>query len=116
MSWSDNIENPVTVNAAEGENNRFASFTDREYGAAIGILYQRVVRSDRLWSDVEENIKVKPSEAQDLTNAAYVITYDTPEEIEDDDEKASYAWFKKQFVNGKVITSATLTDEGPFCL
>ena len=33
----------------------------------------------------EENIKVKPSEAQDLTNAAYVITYDTPEEIEDDD-------------------------------
>ena len=54
---------------------------------------------------------MKPSEAQDLTNAAYVITYDTPEEIEDDDEKASYAWFKKQFVNGKVITSATLTDE-----
>ena len=39
----------------------------------------------------EENIKVNPSEAQDLTNAAYVITYDTPEEIEDDDEKASYA-------------------------
>ena len=32
----------------------------------------------------EENIKVKPSEAQDLTNAAYVITYDTPEEIEDE--------------------------------
>ena len=27
VSWSDNIENPVTVNAAEGENNRFASFT-----------------------------------------------------------------------------------------
>ena len=26
-------------------------------------------------------------------------------------KKASYAWFKKQFVNGKVITSATLTDE-----
>ena len=25
--WSDGIENPVTVNAAEGENNRFASFT-----------------------------------------------------------------------------------------
>ena len=37
--------------------------------------------------------------------------YDTPEEIEHDDEKASYACFKKQFVNGKVITSATLTDE-----
>ena len=55
--------------------------------------------------------KVKPSEAQDLTNAAYVITYDTPEEIEDDDEKASYAWFKKQFVNGKVITAAALAGE-----
>ena len=59
----------------------------------------------------EENIKVKPSEAQDLTNAAYVITYDTPEEIEDDDEKASYTWFKKQFVNGKVITAAALAGE-----
>ena len=48
------------------------------------------------------------SEGQDLTNAAYLITYDTPEEVEDDDEKASYAWFKKQFVNGKVITAAAL--------
>ena len=42
---------------------------------------------------------------------AYVITYDTPEEIEDDDEKASYAWCKKQFVNGKVITAAALAGE-----
>ena len=33
------------------------------------------------------------------------------EEIEDDDEKASYAWFKKQFVNGKVVTPAMLTSE-----
>ena len=37
--------------------------------------------------------------------------YDTPEEIEDDDEKDSYAWFKKQFVNGKVITAAALAGE-----
>lgn len=58
----------------------------------------------------EENIKVKPS-GLDLTNAAYVITYNSPEEIEDDDEKASYAWFKKQFVNGKVVTPAMLTSE-----
>ena len=34
---------------------------------------QSITSDDSL---TEENIKVKPSEAQDLTNAAYVITYD----------------------------------------
>lgn len=110
VSWSDNIENPVTVNAAEGENNRFASFTI-ENTSSNQVFYISESSEVIDCGVTEENIKVKPSEAQDLTNAAYVITYDTPEEIEDDDEKASYAWFKKQFVNGKVITSATLTDE-----
>ena len=108
--WSDGIENPVTVNAAEGENNRFASFTI-ENTNSNQVFYVSESSEVIDCGVTEENIKVKPSEAQDLTNAAYVITYDTPEEIEDDDEKASYAWFKKQFVNGKVITSATLTDE-----
>lgn len=110
VSWNEGIENPVTVNAAEGENNRFTDCT-------IGNVHSNQVFYISESSEVidcgvtEENIKVKPSEALDLTNAAYVITYDTPEEIEDDDEKASYAWFKKQFVNGKVITPAMLTSE-----
>ena len=108
--WSDGIENPVTVNAAEGENNRFASFTI-ENTNSNQVFYVSESSEVIDCGVTEENIKVKPSEAQDLTNAAYVITYDTPEEIEDDDEKASYAWFKKQFVNGKVITAAALAGE-----
>ena len=108
--WSDGIENPVTVNAAEGENNRFASFTI-ENTNSNQVFYVSESSEVIDCGVTEENIKVKPSEAQDLTNAVYVITYDTPEEIEDDDEKASYAWFKKQFVNGKVITAAALAGE-----
>lgn len=108
--WSDGIENPVTVNAAEGENNRFASFTI-ENTNSNQVFYVSESSEVIDCGVTEENIKVKPSEGQDLTNAAYVITYDTPEEIEDDDEKASYAWFKKQFVNGKVITAAALAGE-----
>lgn len=110
VSWNDGIENPVTVNAAEGENNRFSGCTIEDTNS--NQVFYISESSEVMDCGVkEENIKVKPSEALDLTNAAYVITYDTPEEIEDDDEKASYAWFKKQFVNGKVLTSASLNSE-----
>lgn len=108
--WNDGIENPVTVNAAEGENNRFSDFTI-ENTNSNQVFYISESSEVIDCGVTEENVKVKPGEEKDLTNVAYVITYDTPEEIEDDDEKASYTWFKKQFVNGKVITSATLAEE-----
>ena len=109
VAWSEGIENPVTVNAAEGENNRFAdcAIGDKSSSQVFYISESTGVLDCGV---AEENIKVKPSGA-DLTNAAYVITYDTPEEIEDDDERASYAWFKKQFVNSKVVTPVMLTSE-----
>ena len=109
VSWSEGIENPTTVNAAEGENNRFADCTIEDKNSNQ-VFYISELSEVIDCGVTEENIKVKPS-GLDLTNAAYVITYDTPEEIEDDDEKASYAWFKKQFVNGKVVTPAMLTSE-----
>lgn len=109
VSWSEGIENPTTVNAAEGENNRFADCTIEDKNSNQ-VFYISELSEVIDCGVTEENIKVKPS-GLDLTNAAYVITYNTPEEIEDDDEKASYAWFKKQFVNGKVVTPAMLTSE-----
>ena len=109
VSWSEGLENPTTVNAAEGENNRFADCTIEDKNSNQ-VFYISELSEVIDCGVTEENIKVKPS-GLDLTNAAYVITYNTPEEIEDDDEKASYAWFKKQFVNGKVVTPAMLTSE-----
>lgn len=109
VSWSEGIENPTTVNAAEGENNRFADCTIEDKNSNQ-VFYISELSEVIDCGVTEENIKVKPS-GLDLTNAAYVITYNSPEEIEDDDEKASYAWFKKQFVNGKVVTPAMLTSE-----
>ena len=75
------------MNAAEGENNRFADCTIEDKNSNQ-VFYISELSEVIDCGVTEENIKVKPSEAQDLTNAVYVITYDTPEEIEDDDEKA----------------------------
>lgn len=109
VSWNEDIENPTTVNTTEGENNRFTGCTI-ENTSSNRVFYISELSEVIDCGVTAENIKVKPS-GVDLTKAAYVITYNTPEEIVDDDEKASYAWFKKQFVNGKIITSAALTSE-----
>ena len=107
--WNTTIENPVTVNAVEGENNRFMGCMI-ENKNSNRVFYISELSEVIDCGVSEENIMIKPID-RDLTKVGYVITYDTPEEIEDDDEKSSYAWFKKQFVNGKVITPAMLTTE-----
>ena len=56
----------MTVNAAEGENNRFASFTI-ENTNSNQVFYVSESSEVIDCGVTEENIKVKPSEAQDLT-------------------------------------------------
>lgn len=109
VNWEETIENPVTVNALEGENNRFAGCTIADVNSNR-VFYISGSSEVMDCGVTDENILAIYPET-DLTKAAYVITYATPEEIEDDDEKASYAWFRKQFVNGKVLAAATLTAE-----
>ena len=73
---------------------------DLAYTVKVNYANGRVSEGETVRTKIEGVVKI-----------GYLISYNNVADIEDDDEKASYAWFKKQFVNGKVITSATLTDE-----
>ncbi len=101
--WDSEIENPITVSAASGDANRFSNCTITDQSSEY-VFY--VNESTEVLGCVDAaKISIK-TEVKNLTKIAYVIDYDDPSQIEDDDEQASYAWFKREFVNGKVLTTS----------
>ena len=101
--WNPEIENPITVSAASGDANRFSNCTITDQASEY-VFY--VNESTEVLGCVDAaKISIK-TEVKNLTKIAYVIDYDDPSQIEDDDEQASYAWFKREFVNGKVLTTS----------
>ncbi len=101
--WNPEIENPITVSAASGDANRFSNCTITDQSSEY-VFY--VNESTEVLGCVDAaKISIK-TEVKNLTKIAYVIDYDDPSQIEDDDEQASYAWFKREFVNGKVLTTS----------
>lgn len=101
--WNPEIENPITVSAASGDANRFSNCTITDQSSEY-VFY--VNESTEVLGCVDAaKISIK-TEVKNLTKIAYVIDYDDPSQIEDDDEQASYVWFKREFVNGKVLTTS----------
>lgn len=101
--WDSEIENPITVSAASGDANRFSNCTITDQSSEY-VFY--VNESTEVLGCVDAaKISIK-TEVKNLTKIAYVIDYDDPSQIEDDDEQASYVWFKREFVNGKVVTTS----------
>ena len=101
--WNPEIENPITASAASGDANRFSNCTITDQSSEY-VFY--VNESTEVLGCVDAaKISIK-TEVKNLTKIAYVIDYDDPSQIEDDDEQASYAWFKREFVNGKVLTTS----------
>lgn len=112
--WNNRIDNPITVVVESGSNNRFADCDIADQNSEC-VFY--VSQSTEVLGCVDDESKIAyKQESLNLTKAAYFISYNDPSEIEDDDEKASYNWFKKEFVNGVVLTPATIatTDLGQF--
>lgn len=67
---------------------------------------------------VYENGRVSEGETVMLTvtgeatgNVAYLIAYDSVEQIEDDDEQASAKWFMENYPEGKIISASQLKTE-----
>ena len=101
--WDPEIENPITVSAASGDANRFSNCTVTDQSSEY-VFY--VNESTEVIGCVENaKISIK-TEVKNLTKIAYIIDYDDPSQIEDDDENASYIWFKREFVNGKVLSTS----------
>ncbi len=101
--WDPEIENPITVSAASGDANRFSNCTVTDQLSEY-VFY--VNESTEVIGCVDAaKISIK-TEVKNLTKIAYIIDYADPSQIEDDDEQASYAWFKREFVNGKVLTTS----------
>lgn len=102
--WNPEIINPVTVSAPDGNANRFSDCTITDQTSEC-VFY--ISESTEVWDCVEDLSKISyKTEEKNLIKAAYIVAYDDVSKIEDDDEKASYAWFKKEFVNGSVLTYA----------
>lgn len=104
--WNPAIKNPVTVNATEGRNSRISGCLIEDqssdnvlYVNETTVIQDCHVPAGKILLKQEEKIAVK---------VGYVITYEDASMIEDDDEKASYKWFKGQFTNGEVLTPAGL--------
>lgn len=101
--WDPEIENPITVSAASGDSNRFSNCTVTDQSSEY-VFY--VNESTEVLGCVDAaKISIK-TEVKNYTNIAYIIDYDDPSQIEDDDENASYVWFKREFVNGKVLSTS----------
>jgi len=102
--WDPAIENPITVSAPNGDSNRFSDCNITNQTSEI-VFY--VSESTEVLGCVEDASKISiKTEVKNLTKIAYVIDYDDPSMIEDDDEQASYVWFKREFVNGQVLTTS----------
>lgn len=104
--WASDIENPITVSAPDGESNRFSGCTITDQTSEC-VFY--VNETTEVVECVENSTKIAIKvEEKNLIKAAYVIDYDDPSKIEDDDEQASYTWFKREFVNGTILTTAEI--------
>lgn len=104
--WDPEIENPITVSAASGDANRFSNCTVTDQSSEC-VFY--VNETTEVVECVENSTKIAIKvEEKNLIKAAYVIDYDDPSKIEDDDEQASYTWFKREFVNGTILTTAEI--------
>lgn len=112
--WASSIQNPITVVVPEGRNNRFADCSiDNQTSACV--FY--VSEDTEVLNCVEDETKINyKQEEKNYTKAAYIVVAEDADMIEDDDEKASYNWFKKEFVNGVVLTpdEVTTTDLAQF--
>lgn len=101
-AWS--VADAVTINALTGNGNRFVDcdITNQE---SATVFY--VSKGTDIVNCVEDADKIAyKQEAVNETRAAYLLAVNSPEEIVDDDERASYQWFVKQLVNGTVLTPA----------
>ena len=104
--WDPEFENPITVSSPNGESNRFSNCTITDQSSEA-VFY--ISESTEVTGCVEDASKITyKTEVKNLTKIAYVIDYADPSAIEDDDEQASYVWFKREFVNGKVLTTSEL--------
>lgn len=104
--WNPEIENPVTIAGPDGNANRFSDCTIANQESER-VFY--ISESTEVLGCVEDLTKISYKvEEKNLIKAAYLITYDSPADIEDDDEKASYTWFKREFVNGVVLTKSEI--------
>lgn len=101
--WNSEIENPLTVSAASGDGNRFSDCTITDQSSET-VFYVSEATEVLGCVDDASKIAVK-TEVKNLTKIAYVTPYDDPAEM-DDDENASYVWFKREFVNGTVLTAS----------
>ncbi len=105
-AWNPAVANPVTIVAPDGSENRFSDCTITNQDSEC-VFY--ISESTEVIGCVEDITKISyKTEEKNLIKAAYLITYDAPSDIEDDDEKASYAWFKREFVNGTVLTKSEI--------
>lgn len=111
------VTNPVTVNATTGTGNRFSNCLIDNIGSER-VFY--INAATQVYNCVpQENVKVmKELPAIETTDekVGYVIAYDDPAAIEDDDEQASCQWFKQIFTNGTILTPALLasSDLSPY--
>ena len=111
-AWS--VENAVTVNALTGKGNRFidCSIPNQE---SETVFY--VSKGTDIVNCVSDDMKIAyKQEDVNETYAAYLLSVNSPAEIVDDDERASYQWFTSAMVNGVVLTpdEVTTTDLSQF--
>ena len=104
--WDAALENPITISSPNGESNRFSNCTITDQSSEA-VFY--ISESTQVVGCVEDASKITyKTEVKNLTKIAYVIDYADPSAIGDDDEQASYVWFKREFVNGKVLSTSEL--------
>lgn len=112
--WKSDIQNPLTVWAPEGNNNRFADCAIKDQTSSC-VFY--ISQGTEVIDCVQDISKIRyKQEDKNLTKAAYILVSEKSDQFADDDEKASCTWFKQEFVNGVVLTpiEAAKTDLSQF--
>ena len=104
-AWS--VADAVTVNAASGSGNRFVDCTITNQESSMVFYVTKGTDITNCVTDAEK-IGYKQEE-RNTTNAAYLLSVNSPDEIVDDDELASYKWFTSAMANGVVLTPAEAT-------
>jgi hypothetical protein len=104
--WNLAVANPVTVNATNGTGNRFSTMLiTGQQSDRVFYVNPTVVIND--CGVPIEKIKVK-EEALPTYKAGYLIADEAAADVADDDERASLAWFQKEYPNGDVISPSML--------
>ena len=98
--WNSDIENPLTVSSPSGEANRFSNCTITDQSSET-VFY--VSEATEVINCVDMTKVAYKVEERNITKIAYITPCDDLSEM-DDDENASYVWFKREFVNGVVLT------------